>query len=48
MNRNEKHVYKMTDCPLRAHNTSALERDVNILKKGLVFYTQETHYERAT
>lgn len=45
--RNKKHMYKMTACHPGAHNISALERDINMLRNGLDFYTLETHYEKS-
>lgn len=45
--RNKKHMYKMTACHPSAHNISVLERDINMLRNGLDFYTLETHYEKS-
>lgn len=45
--KNEKHTYKMTACHPGAHNISALERDINMIKKSLEFYTLDTHYEKS-
>lgn len=45
--RNKKHMYKMTACHPGAHNISVLERDINMLRNGLDFYTLETHDEKS-
>lgn len=45
---NEKHHYKMTACHPTAHNLSALERDINMIRDGLDFYTINTHYSEST
>lgn len=45
---NEKHHYKMTACHPTAHNVSALERDINMIRDGLDFYTINTHYSEST
>lgn len=44
---NEKHHYKMTACHPTAHNLSALERDINMIRDGLDFYTINTHYSES-
>lgn len=41
---NEEHHYKMTACHPTAHNLSALERDINMIRNGLDLYTINTHY----
>lgn len=41
---NEEHQYKMTACHPTAHNLSALERDIHMIRDGLDFYTIETNY----
>lgn len=41
---NEKHRYKMTACHPAAHNLSALERDINMIRDGLDFYSIGTDY----
>jgi uridine kinase len=45
---NELHQDKMTACHPAAHNVSALERDIHMLRDGLDFYTINTHYEKKT
>lgn len=45
---NEEHHYKMTACHPTAHNLSALERDINMIRDGLDFYTIGTHYREST
>ena len=45
---NEEHHYKMTACHPTAHNLSALERDINMIRDGLDFYTISTHYREST
>jgi uridine kinase len=45
---NELHQDKMTACHPAAHNASALERDIHMLRDGLDFYTINTHYEKQT
>ncbi|NRG46196.1 phosphoribulokinase, partial [Bacillus sp. CRN 9] len=37
--KNKNHHYKMTACHPYAHNLSALERDISMIKSGLNFYT---------
>nr|MCX3330073.1 phosphoribulokinase [Bacillus pacificus] len=44
---NENHHYKMTACHPSAHHLSALERDVQMVKSGLDFYTIDTHYMKS-
>lgn len=45
---NEEHHYKITACHPTAHNLSALERDINMIRDGLDFYTISTHYSEST
>lgn len=45
---NENHHYKMTACHPAAHNLLAIERDINMIRDGLDFYTIGTHYEKST
>ena len=45
--KNEKHTYKMSACHPGAHNISALERDINMIRSGLDLYTLDTHYEKS-
>ncbi|MED1866010.1 phosphoribulokinase [Fictibacillus nanhaiensis] len=45
---NEKHHYKMTACHPAAHNIFALERDMNMIKDGLDFYSIGTHFTEST
>ena len=45
---NEVHHYKMTACHPSAHNLSALERDIHMIRDGLDFYTISTHYSEST
>ncbi|MHC2836192.1 uridine kinase family protein [Bacillus sp. F9_6S_D1_P_5] len=44
---NENHHYKMTACHPSAHHLSALDRDVQMVKSGLDFYTIDTHYMKS-
>lgn len=45
---NEDHRFKMTACHPAAHHLGALERDVQMARDGLDFYTIDVHYmERA-
>lgn len=46
--KNKNHHYKMTACHPSAHNLSALERDISMIKSGLNFYTIGTHYNKST
>lgn len=46
--KNEKHHYKMTACHPAAHNLEALERDINMIRDGLDFYTIGMHYMEST
>lgn len=45
---NEHHQNKMTACHPAAHNISALERDVHMMRDGLDFYTIDTDYAQRT
>lgn len=45
---NEVHHYKMTACHPSAHNLTALERDIHMIRDGLDFYTISTHYSEST
>lgn len=42
--KNEYHRYKMTACHPDAHNISALERDIHMIRDGLDIYTLGAHY----
>ena len=44
---NENHRYKMTACHPAAHNLAALERDIQMVRSGLDFYTIDTHYMKS-
>lgn len=44
----KNHHYKMTACHPTAHNLSALERDINMIRDGLDLYTIGTHYMKST
>ncbi|MFJ8530297.1 uridine kinase [Bacillus sp. NPDC094106] len=44
---NENHHNKMTACHPSAHHLSALERDVQMVRAGLDFYTIDTHYMKS-
>lgn len=44
---NENHQNKMTACHPSAHHLSALERDVQMVRAGLDFYTIDTHYMKS-
>lgn len=46
--KNEHHQDKMTACHPAAHNVSALERDVHMMRNGLDFYTIGTCYSEST
>ncbi|KGX83368.1 MULTISPECIES: uridine kinase family protein [Pontibacillus] len=46
--KNEHHQYKMTACHPSAHNIKALERDINMMRDGLNFYTIGTDYMEST
>ena len=41
---NENHRYKITACHPAAHHLPSLERDVQMVRAGLDFYTLHTHY----
>lgn len=45
--KNENHRYKMTACHPGAHNISALERDIHMIRDGLDIYTLGTHYMKS-
>ncbi|EEK83431.1 Phosphoribulokinase/uridine kinase [Bacillus cereus ATCC 4342] len=44
---NENHRYKMTACHPAAHHFAALERDIQMVRAGLDFYTIDTHYMKS-
>ena len=44
---NENHRYKMTACHPAAHHLAALERDIQMVRAGLDFYTIDTHYMKS-
>ncbi|PFT25996.1 uridine kinase family protein [Bacillus cereus] len=44
---NENHRYKMTACHSAAHHLAALERDIQMVRAGLDFYTIDTHYMKS-
>ncbi|HDR6286754.1 phosphoribulokinase [Bacillus cereus] len=44
---NENHRYKMTACHPAAHYLAALERDIQMVRAGLDFYTIDTHYMKS-
>ncbi|MDC2867924.1 uridine kinase family protein [Bacillus sp. BP-3] len=44
---NENHHAKMTACHPSAHHLSVLERDVQMVRAGLDFYTIDTHYMKS-
>lgn len=44
----KKYLYKMTACHPDAHNLSALERDIKMIKEGLNLYSIETHFSKST
>ena len=46
--KSENHYYKMTACHPTAHNLLALERDINMIREGLDFYTIGTDYMKST
>ncbi|MFC4559703.1 uridine kinase [Virgibacillus kekensis] len=45
--KNENHYCKMTACHPGAHNISALERDIHMIRDGLDIYTIGTHYKKS-
>lgn len=45
--KNEKHTYKMSACHPGAHNISALERDINMIRSGFDLYSLDTHYTKS-
>ncbi|MGE8034978.1 uridine kinase family protein [Lysinibacillus sp. NPDC093692] len=42
--RNERHHFKMTACHPAAHHLPSLERDIQMVRKGLDLLTIDTHY----
>ena len=42
--KDKKYNYKITACHPTAHNVSYLERDINMIKNDINFYTMETYY----
>ncbi|MEF7559273.1 phosphoribulokinase [Bacillus thuringiensis] len=44
---NENRRYKMTACHPAAHHLAALERDIQMVRAGLDFYTIDTHYMKS-
>lgn len=44
---NESHRYKMTACHPTAHHMPSLERDVQMVREGIDFYTIDTHYMKS-
>ncbi|WP_243522244.1 uridine kinase [Bacillus pseudomycoides] len=44
---NVNHHYKMTACHPAAHHLATLERDVQMVRAGLDFYTIDTHYMKS-
>lgn len=44
---NENHRYKMTACHPAAHYLAALERDIQMVRAGLDYYTIDTHYMKS-
>ncbi|MED2186795.1 AAA family ATPase [Bacillus wiedmannii] len=44
---NENHRYKMTACHPAAYHLAALERDIQMVRAGLDFYTIDTHYMKS-
>lgn len=46
--KNKKYNYKITACHPTAHNVSYLERDINMIKSDMDFYTMKTHYCKKT
>ncbi|WP_249709850.1 uridine kinase [Bacillus cereus] len=44
---NENHRYKMTACHPAAHHLAALERDIQMVRAGIDFYTIDTHYMKS-
>jgi len=44
---NESHRYKMTACHPAAHHMPSLERDVQMVREGIDFYTIDTHYMKS-
>lgn len=46
--RNEQHHFKMTACHPAAHHLPSLERDIQMVRKGLDLLTIDTHYMKST
>ncbi|MCZ8537728.1 phosphoribulokinase [Paenisporosarcina quisquiliarum] len=46
--KNENHHYKMTACHPDAHNLSALERDIHMIRDGLDFYSLGLNHMSST
>lgn len=46
--RNEQHHFKMTACHPAAHHLPSLERDIQMVRKGLDLLTINTHYMKST
>lgn len=44
---NQIHHYKMTACHPSAHHLAALERDIQMVRAGLDFYTIDTHHMKS-
>ncbi|MEB2300187.1 phosphoribulokinase [Lysinibacillus xylanilyticus] len=45
--RNEQHRFKMTACHPAAHHLPSLERDIQMVRKGLDLLTIDTHYMKS-
>jgi len=45
--RNEQHHFKMTACHPAAHHLPSLERDIQMVRKGLNLLTIDTHYMKS-
>ncbi|MEQ6354766.1 phosphoribulokinase [Lysinibacillus sp. M3] len=45
--RNEQHHFKMTACHPAAHHLPSLERDIQMVRKGLDLLTIDTHYMKS-
>lgn len=43
----EDHRHKMTACHPAAHHLPSLERDIQMIRKGMDVYTINTHYEKS-
>ena len=44
---NQEHHYKMTACHPAAHHLPSLERDIQMIRDGVGFYTIDTHYAKS-